>query len=67
MFTFYLLGEGVLRHELDGITDSVNLLSNIIGNLKGELVLNGHNQLHNVKRVELQVILEMSSRSNLEN
>ena len=67
MFTFYLLGEGVLRHELDGITDSVNLLSNIISNLKGELVLNGHNQLHNVKRVELQVILEMSSRSNLEN
>ena len=55
----------MLRHELDGITNSVNLLSNIISNLKGELVLNCHNQLHNVKGVELQIILEMSSGSNL--
>lgn len=57
----------MLRNELDGIAHSVNLLSHIIGNLEGELVLNGHNQLHHVQRVEVQIVLEMSSSSDLWN
>ena len=57
----------MLRNELDGITHSVTLLSHIIGNLEGELVLNGHNQLHHVQRVEVQIVLEMSSSSDLWN
>ena len=65
MRTDGLLGEGMFSHKLNGVTNRVNLLSNIISNFESELVLNGHDQLNNVERVQLEIIYKVSSGSNL--
>ena len=56
----------MLAHELDGVSDSVDLLGNVVSNLQSELVLDSHNQLHHIQRVELQIVLKVSGGSYLE-
>ena len=56
----------MLAHELDGVSNSVDLLGNVISNLQSELVLDSHNQLNHIQRVELQIVLKVSSGSDLE-
>ena len=56
----------MLAHELDGVSDSVDLLGNVVSNLQSELVLDSHNQLNHIQRVELQIVLKVSGGSNLE-
>ena len=56
----------MLAHELDGVSDSVDLLGNVVGNLQSELVLDSHNQLNHIQRVELQIVLKVSGGSDLE-
>ena len=43
-----LLGEGMLTHKLDSISNSVNLFSDIICNFKSELIFNRHDQFHDI-------------------
>ena len=61
-----LLGEGMLAHELDGVSDSVDLLGNVVSNLQSELVLDSHDQLDHIQRVELQIVLKVGGGSHLE-
>lgn len=56
----------MLAHELDGVSNSVDLLGNVISNLQSELVLDSHNQLNHIQRVELQIVLKVSGGSDLE-
>lgn len=56
----------MLAHELDGVSNSVNLLGNVISNLQSELILDSHNQLNHIQRVELQIVLKVSGGSDLE-
>ena len=56
----------MLAHELDGVSDGVNLLGNIVSNLQSELVLDSHDQLDHSQRVQLQIVLKVSSGSDLE-
>lgn len=56
----------MLAHELDGVSDGVNLLGNIVSNLQSELVLDSHDQLDHIQRVQLQIVLKVSSGSDLE-
>lgn len=56
----------MLTHELDGVSDSVDLLGNVVGDLQSELVLDSHNQLNHIQRVELQIVLKVSSGRDLE-
>lgn len=60
-----LLGKGMLAHELDGVSDSVNLLGNVVSNLQSELVLDSHDQLDHIQRIELQIVLEVRGGSDL--
>lgn len=56
----------MLAHELDGVSDGVDLLGNIVSNLQSELVLDSHDQLDHIQRVQLQIVLKVSSGSDLE-
>lgn len=56
----------MLAHELDGVSNSVDLLGNVISNLQSELILDSHNQLNHIQRVELQIVLKVSGGSDLE-
>ena len=56
----------MLAHKLDGVSNSVDLLGNVISNLQSELVLDSHNQLNHIQRVELQIVLKVSGGSDLE-
>lgn len=56
----------MLAHELDGVSDSVDLLGNVVSNLQSELILDSHNQLNHIQRVELQIVLKVSGGSDLE-
>ena len=56
----------MLAHELDGVSNSVNLLGNVVSNLQSELILDSHNQLNHIQRVELQIVLKVSGGSDLE-
>ena len=60
-----LLGERMFSDKLNSIVNRVDLFSNIISNFKGKFVFNSHDQFHDVERVQLEVIYEVSSRSNL--
>lgn len=65
MRTDNLLSERMFSHKLNSIINRVKLLSNIISNFKSEFVLNGHDQLNDVERVQLKVIHKVGSGSNL--
>ena len=56
----------MLAHELDGVSNSVDLLGNVISSFQSELVLDSHNQLNHIQRVELQIVLKVSGGSDLE-
>ena len=56
----------MLAHELDGVSNSVDLLGNVISNFQSELVLDSHNQLNHIQRVEFQIVLKVSGGSDLE-
>ena len=56
----------MLAHELDGVSNSVDLLGNVVSNLQSELILDSHNQLNHIQRVELQIVLKVSGGSDLE-
>src|SRR5919202_3554133 len=43
---------------VDGLTDGLDLLSVVVGDLDPELVLQLHDQLHQVERVRVEVFLE---------
>lgn len=60
-----LLGERMFSHKLNSVINRVKLFSNIISNFKSEFVLNGHDQLNNVERVQFKVIYKVSGGSNL--
>lgn len=55
----------MFTNEFDGIANSMDLLGDVISNLESKFVFNGHNQLYNVQRIQLQIVLEMSRGSHL--
>ena len=56
----------MLAHELDGVSDGVDLLGDVVGNLQSEFVLDSHDQLDHIQRVELQIVLKVGGGSHLE-
>lgn len=60
-----LLGERMFSDKLNSIVNRVDLFSDIISNLEGKFVFNSHDQFHDVERVQLEVIYEVSGGSNL--
>ena len=61
-----LLGERMFSHKLNSVINRMDLFSNVISNFKSELVFNSHDQLNDVKRIQLEVIYKVGSGSNLE-
>lgn len=55
----------MFTNEFNGISNSVDLLGDVISNLESKFVLNGHHQLYDVQRIQLQIVLEMSRGSHL--
>ena len=60
-----LLGHGVLGDVLDGVGDGLDLLGIVIRDVKDELLLEGHDDLNDVKGVETEVIDEVGLVGNL--
>ena len=46
------------RDVVDGLTDGLDLLSVLVGDLDPELVLELHDQLHEVERIRIEILLE---------
>ena len=55
----------MFTNEFDGISNSMDLLGDVISNLESKFIFHGHNQLYNVQRIQLQIVLEMSRGSHL--
>lgn len=60
-----LLGHWVLGDVLDGVGDGLDLLGIVIGDVEDELLLEGHDDLDDVKGVETEVIDEVRLVGNL--
>lgn len=63
-------GKYLLRHRVatdisNGIGYRQNLVSLGIRNLNAKLLLEGHHHLHGIQGVQVQIVLELSRRSNL--
>src|SRR5215212_10560146 len=50
----------MLHHVVDGLLDGGDLLGFLIGDLHPELLLELHNELHQIQRVSLQILAEGS-------
>jgi hypothetical protein len=50
----------VRRDVVDGLADGLDLLRVLVGDLDPELVLELHDQLHEIERVRIEILLEGS-------
>lgn len=60
-----LLGHGMGRNVFNGVGNAGNLIGLSVGDLDGELILNGHDDLDGVEGVETKVVGELAGGANL--
>lgn len=61
----YLLGHGVGRNVLNGILDAGNLIGLGVGNFNGKLILDGHNDLDGIQRIQTQIVGKLGRGGDL--
>ena len=64
-FSSPLLGHGVVCDVINGLGARGDLVGVVVWDLELELLLEGHHDLHSIKRVQTQVFGEVTASANL--